>query len=187
MSSSAGARALMQRRAAALAQPPLQEEHRPFRELLVVSVASRRFALDIRHVQQILSNGRLCALPANGGDLLGVVAARGDVVPVADLAAVLDLAPADPARSYLVIVDGAEPSVGLLVDEVSAVERVADSDIRRQPGSESMEYGVMPDGAVALDVPRLLAAPRLTHRTADHPASAPATADGTNRGEPCPT
>lgn len=167
----------MRRRSAALARPPAVEEQLPSRELLVVSVADRRFGFDVLAVQQILGSGRLCALPAHGGDLLGVVAARGDVVPVADLGAVLAVAPADRSRPYVVIAGGPEPSIGFLVDYVSAVVRVVDSDIRRQPGSDSVEYGVTPDAVVVLDVARLLAEPRLTHSTTTRSASTPATAD----------
>ncbi len=186
MSSASDVRTLLRRRSVALAKPPVLEDEAPCRDLLVVSVGATRFGLDVSHVLQILRNRSLCALPAGGGDLVGLVSARGEVVPVADLAALLNLAAADASRPYVVVVGGEQPSVGLLVDEVAAVESVAEHDVRGKPGGDSVESGVTSDGVVVLDARRLLDDPRLSHPTQRQnvPLSP---ASSTHRGDPCPT
>lgn len=177
MSTSSGVRALLRRRSAELAKQPVTEEQVPCRELLLVSIGESRYGLAVGHVRQIVRNRSLCALPAGGGDLIGLVTARGEVVPVADLGSLLNLAPAVTSRPYVVVVGSALSSVGLLVDEASAVVRVAEDDVRRTPGDGSVESGVTPDGVVVLDAESLLADPRLNHQMTQR-TSAPTTPNG---------
>lgn len=176
MSSSPKVHAVLRRRSVELAKQPVVEEQVPSRDLLLVRIGEARFGLDVSHVRQIVRNRSLCALPAGGGDLIGLVAARGEVVPVADLGSLLNLEQVVASRPYVVVVGGALSSVGLLVDEVSAVVRVAENDVRGTPGDGSVENGITPDGVVVLDAESLLADPRLNHRAIQQ-TSAPATSN----------
>lgn len=183
--------ALLQRRASELAKRPLVEDRTPSVELLEVSVAGRRLGFEGRHIQQILPNNGMCRLPRNSGALLGLVAARGSAVPVADLGALLGDSEPKRERGFIVLIDGPAP-VGLLVDEVSSVRRVPAHDVRARPtgspGGE-LERGLTLDGLVVLDTDLLLVDPRLyPHSDHEHSGDAPAHSPAEpHPGEPCPT
>lgn len=167
------ATATLKRRAARLARPPDEVEAGPVRELLVVQVDARRFGVDVARVQRILANRGLCRLPANCGDLLGLMHATEAVVPVADLASVLGGSRRDD-RPLVVVVTGDFPAMGFLVDAAEDVAWISECDIvpRSQPTSEAggAEQAIAPNGLVVLDADALLTDPRLTARD-PHPGS----------------
>ena len=62
---------------------------------------------------------RMAALPRQCEGLAGVIAFRGDVVPVIHLAAYLGLeAPSAPGRGYAIVLGRGTERFGLLVDEL---------------------------------------------------------------------
>jgi chemotaxis signal transduction protein len=123
--------ALLERRAATLAQPVEKTVDEAASEVIVVSVAGgRRYAVETRYVQQVVRNRQLCRLPASGTELLGLVLVKGEAVPVADLASVLGLSGVDPARQLVVVLAGEGPPLGLLVDEVFSTETLSEAEVR---------------------------------------------------------
>lgn len=156
---------VLRRRTAALARPHAEPDQDPTSDVLVVTVAGRRVGLDGRHVSQVLPGRGLCRLPHGCGALTSLVSSRGSAVPVADLGLLLGEEARD-SRSYVVLLEGDLPSVGVLVDAVHEVRAVPDPHVRPVAGRDDpgVEVGVTPDGLVVLDVPRLLADPRLHPR-----------------------
>ena len=157
----AGARDILAARAAALARPVDYHKATTTIEVLVVTVADgQRFALQTCHIRRILRNTRLSRLPAGCGALLGLVLTRDDTVPVADLAELLDLAPAQATRPFIVILDDTDLPLGLLVDGVNTVVRFAASDLQeashRADNTVVAGLGLAPDGVVVLDGRALL-------------------------------
>jgi chemotaxis signal transduction protein len=156
---------ILARRARELARPADPEPSGELVELLVVAVENgARYALETRHVRAIVRNRGLARLPVGSGSLLGVIATRGDAVPVADLASLLDSARPDPHRRFVVVIDGAAPPLGLLVDEAQTVLHVPRARLRRGTRTDSSAPGVtvlVPGGIVLLDAEAVLADPRL--------------------------
>jgi chemotaxis signal transduction protein len=160
-------------RAVRLAQPTVDDDAGPSIELLEGEVAGRRFGFECSRIRSVLPNPGLCRLPAECGGLLGLVPTRGTVVPVCDLAALLDAGPTVHDRPFVVLIDDEAP-VGVLVDTVDAVRHIRTSDIRHVMPSSSdrgLAAGVTDDDVVVVDVERLLADPRLEPAHVPDPAS----------------
>lgn len=89
--------------------------------LLLFRAGGRVLALPAEVARQVRPLDTLTPLPGSGGALLGLSAAAGRVVPVADLPALLDLpAPAgdDRRAPLLLLLDTQGQTLGLPVDEV---------------------------------------------------------------------
>lgn len=167
---------LLRQRAATLAQPRVQVDTTPSWDVLVVTVAGRSLGLSGRHVSQVLPGRNLCKLPHGCGALTALVPSRGGPVPVADLGRLLGAEPHD-GRAYVVLLEGDTPPVGLLVDDVLEVRTLTERDVRpgpEAPGTGAVETGITPDNLVLLDVPRLLADPRLHPRGSSASPTSPA-------------
>lgn len=160
MADASGAQEVLTRRAAALAQPVEQESQEPVIDILVMGAAGARYAVEIRHVRRVLSTARRCRLPGGPGHLLALVATAGRTVPVADLAALLEDVPADPGRSFVVVLGPREDPVGLLADSVDTLGVRLSVELRPLPqqhsGQSDVALGLLPGGVVLLDAAALL-------------------------------
>lgn len=164
MRSSAGTHRVLERRAAALARPPATSHEEADVDVVVFTVAGgKRYALEVRYVRQVVRGEGLALLPASGSELVGIIPRQGEAVPVADLAAVLDLAAPDPHRPLVIVLAGEHPPIGLLVDDVLTATSLARAEIRWQstPETAAVERGVTSEGVVVLDGAALLTDPRL--------------------------
>ncbi|MET0591399.1 MAG: chemotaxis protein CheW [Polyangiaceae bacterium] len=98
-------------------------------------VGAVRYALDISHVREIVTPLSLTHLPHTPGGLAGVADHRSEVVPIINLRARFNLPLAmehsRKAKWILVSVDG--KTVGLVVDDVLGVLRVAVGEFRPAP------------------------------------------------------
>lgn len=107
-------------------------------QCLVFQVAGDVFAIDIRHVREIIQYAGLTVVPNMPAFLRGVVNLRGSVVPVVDVNARLfgDRSPIVKRSSVIiaeVVSEGARVDIGLLVDAVSEVIPMAQSNIETPP------------------------------------------------------
>lgn len=159
---------LLERRAAKLAGDSRAESEVSASEvstLITLVSAGQRYAIEARHAVRILPNEKLCLLPAEAGELVGLVVAGGETVPVADLASVLGVSAPDRTRPFVVLIDGGGHPLGLLADEVES-GRMSAAEIRvphmDSDAAPSLERGVTSDGAVLLDTARLLEDQRLS-------------------------
>jgi purine-binding chemotaxis protein CheW len=179
---------LLQERAAALAQPLAEVLTAGGVDLVVMSVAGgRRYAVEARYVRQAVRVEDVARLPVSGSALIGLTTVRGEVVPLADLAALLDLAAADLARPLAVVLEGGPSPVGLLVDGVlSAEERGAHDVHSRHTDSDErrLEVGVTTEGIVVLDGSALLEDERLTIETMSVRSAPDRAGRPTEQGEP---
>lgn len=100
-------------------------------EYLAFKLAGDTYAVRIGHVAEILKPPPITEVPRAGRSIVGVVSVRGRLVTVVDLRRRFGLPEAGAgARSRILLVDvGAEELVGLLVDEVLQVYRLAASEI----------------------------------------------------------
>ena len=173
MTSDDDARQVLERRAAELAEQATEESETPTVEVVNVTVAGGRcYAVETSHVRQILRNDRLCRLPAEGGELVGLFLVKDGAVPVADLGSLLGLSEPDCSRPFVLLLDGKHPPLGLLVDGVQSSGRLSEAELRLRPGgpdeAPSFERGITADGVVLLDAEILLTDARLAR-----PARAP--------------
>lgn len=97
-------------------------------QLLRFRVAGAQLAIPVVAVEEIVDHGALTAIPGVPSHIPGIVAVRGEAVPLLDLEAFFGLPPGEKVedRSARVLVVRVEPyRVGLLCDVVAGVAVIA--------------------------------------------------------------
>jgi len=168
MSANTEAERILRARAQALARAP-----RPapvagtMLELLEFRLASERYALESRHVEEVHPLRDLTPLPCTPPFILGIVNVRGRILPVIDLKKFFDL----PERGVtdlhrIILVRGQGLELGLLADVIVGVRSVAAESL--QPSLPTLtgiraDYlkGVSEERLVVLDLDRLLSDPKI--------------------------
>jgi purine-binding chemotaxis protein CheW len=164
----AEAERILRARARALAIPRRQSTLTgAMLEVLEFRLASERYALETRHVQDVHPLRDLTPLPCTPTFVLGIVNVRGRILPVLDLKKFFDL----PERGLtdlhrIILVQGNDLEFGLLADVIVGVRSVAADSL--QPSLPTLtgiraEYlkGIGEDRLVVLDVERILADPKI--------------------------
>ena len=112
-------------------------------EFLTFVLGDENYALDIMTVKEIRGYEEVTKI-ANAPDYLkGVINLRGDIVPIVDLRLKFNVGTAtyDEFTIVIMLMVG-ERIVGIVVDEVSDVIKVAESEVKSPP-----EFGVAFDSA----------------------------------------
>jgi purine-binding chemotaxis protein CheW len=143
-------------------------------ELLEFKLASERYALESRHVEEVHPLRELTPLPGTPPFILGIVNLRGRILPVLDLKKFFDL----PERGLtdlhrIILVRGHGLELGLLADVIVGVRSVAAESL--QPSLPTLtgiraDYlkGVSEERLVVLDLDRLLSDPKIiVHQDVD--------------------
>lgn len=123
-------------RLVAMSQHPEASEASPDALLQVVSFRLHKevYALDILAVQEIIKTLPITTVPLAMPWITGVINLRGQILPLMNLGARLELPPAPTTRNTrFMIVKGREQSVGLIVDEVLEVLRLPQTALEPPP------------------------------------------------------
>ena len=124
---------------------------RPFRErvaedeaqVIAVRIGGEVHACDIQMVEEVVTKRRIHPLPDMPPRLLGMLRLRGELVPVVDVAPLLDLSLRAATPAILVVGVG-EARLGVAVDAAEDVVALTPSDYRPAPhtGGERDHYVV---------------------------------------------
>jgi purine-binding chemotaxis protein CheW len=99
-------------------------------EYLAFVLAGDTYAVQIAYVAEILKPPPITEVPRAPRDVIGVMSVRGRLVTVIDLRRRFRLAEQRADRkTRILLVDSGEEHIGLLVDEVLQVYRLADTEI----------------------------------------------------------
>ena len=137
------------------------------REVLVFILGAEEYGVDILKVQEIRGYERVTPIPAAPDFLKGIVNLRGTIVPIVDLRVKFGLPnPRYDATTVVVILRVAGRVIGMVVDAVSDVVRLAPNDVKEAPqlGSivdSSFLAGLATQGGrmvMLLDIEKLLSA-----------------------------
>jgi chemotaxis signal transduction protein len=120
-----------------------------------VRVGGEQYALPVEHVHEIVELGEVIPVPGSAASVLGLRNLDGEVLPVLDLARILQIQRDDRAGLLLVTEHG-ERRAGFAVDEVIDVERLAGT--RQESESSYLPASTLIDGALVgvLEVGALL-------------------------------
>lgn len=103
-------------------------------ELLTFKLSDQEYSLDIMSVREIRGWTKATPLPHAPSYMRGVINLRGTVLPVMDLAERLGLPPrAHSDRNVIIVVKHEELITGLLVDAVSDIIALKESDLQPPP------------------------------------------------------
>lgn len=159
---------ILRARARALAQlPPTLPAAGSQLEILEFRLASERYAVETRHVQEVYPLRELTPLPCTPPFVLGVVNVRGRILPVLDLKKFFELPERGLTDLHRIIrVSGNDLDLGLLADVVVGTRNIAADSL--QPSLPTLtgirqDYlrGVNDERLVVLDLARILSDPKI--------------------------
>lgn len=103
-------------------------------QYLTFTLGGEEYGLEILRVQEIKGFSRITPIPNTPRHVKGVLNLRGTVVPVIDLRVKFSLPEAEYTKfSVIIVVTVAKRVVGLLVDAVSDVLSIGESDFGETP------------------------------------------------------
>ena len=155
------ARRILKERAQALARPR-EEVQAPTEELelLVFSVTKERYAIEPAYVLDVAPVRRLTVIPGTPAFVLGVMNHMGRLRPVLDLRRILDPGGSSSDGKWVVTVDAAGMSFGIICDAVIGMVRMRAGEIAPAPaalgtGPRGYVRGVTTDMVTVLDLEAL--------------------------------
>jgi purine-binding chemotaxis protein CheW len=136
-------------------------------ELLEFRLASERYAIESRHVQEVHPLRELTPLPGTPPFVLGIVNVRGRMLPVFDLKRFFDLPEQGLTDLHRIIrVAGGDLELGVLADVVVGVHSVPADSL--QPSLPTLtgiraDYlkGISGERLIVLDFDRILSDPKI--------------------------
>jgi chemotaxis signal transduction protein len=163
-------RHVLEQRAQVLAQTAEAEVERDLTDFIIVTVGQEKFALEIPAIQEIQTLRGLTSVPGAGDVWSGVVNLRGRLLPVLDMARTLGInaTAGDYSVTGRVVVVSVGPyHMGLLVEDVLGVQRIANSDIRpslvdNANQARELVTGITADMISVLDLQELVNDPRVS-------------------------
>jgi purine-binding chemotaxis protein CheW len=122
------------------------------REVIVFRIGVQEFCVDIMSVREIRGWTPATVLPRSPSYVRGVINLRGAVLPIIDLAARLEFSAATATtRHVIVVVQIADQVVGLLVDAVSDILTLNESQVQPTPAVASESARAFVCGLIALE------------------------------------
>ena len=134
-------------------------------QFLTFTLGAEEYGIEILKVQEIKGYSAITHIPNAPAHVKGVMNLRGTVVPVVDLRAKFSMEPVEYSKfTVIIVVMVGEKIAGLVVDAVSDVLNISESDVRPAPDfgarcDTRFIRGVVSIGeklAVLLDIDKLL-------------------------------
>jgi purine-binding chemotaxis protein CheW len=109
------------------------------KQYLTFMLGGETFGIGILCIKEIIEYTGLTEVPLMPASIRGVINLRGAVVPVLDLAVRFGKQPSDVTKKTCVVIveirtDAERHVMGVVVDAVNAVLKIAESDIEPAPG-----------------------------------------------------
>jgi len=115
-------------------------------ELIAFMLHDQEFCVHTTSIREIRGWAPVTPLPHCPYDVLGVINLRGTVIPIVDLAIKLGMGPAKPTQRSAIVVTSVEGRmIGLMVDRVSDILTIPNSELQPVPsgaGIASSGYAV---------------------------------------------
>lgn len=100
------------------------------RNVIVFAIGSARFAIELRWVREVVTLGFVTAVPTAPAALGGVCNLHGSILPVLDVAALIEQPAGPPARQGdgALVIEAESVVCALRVDQVDHVATLSESD-----------------------------------------------------------
>lgn len=120
-------------------------------QLIAFSIGEEYYAVEITTVREIRAWNGATPLPNTREFVRGVINLRGTIVPIFDLRARFGDGLTETSKNHVVVVMSVgEKWIGVLVDAVSDILTVSNSDVHSVPEGESMDMELL-NGIVTHD------------------------------------
>lgn len=134
-------------------------------QVVCFTIGEQTYGIGIEAVREIRAWSATTALPSTPDFVRGVINLRGTIVPILDLRARFGQGQTEPSKAHVVIVvQVGQRLVGMLVDTVSDIVKVAGADVREVPDIGGAAAKECLDGLIAVDeqMIALISAERVT-------------------------
>lgn len=109
--------------------------------MVVVSLLGEQYALPVASVREIIRYTQPGATAAASGLIRGMISLRGRLLPIVDLAPRLGGQLEIGAGSRIVVLEAPGGALGVIVDAVNGIVRVARNQIAPLPQAANREFG----------------------------------------------
>lgn len=116
-------------------------------KFLTFFLAGEEYGLEILKVSEIIGMQAITRVPRTPDFVRGVINLRGRVIPITDLRVKFGMPPGSGEESCIIVVQMRDVQTGIVVDRVSEVVALAESDI-----SDSPEFGAGVDTDLLLGI-----------------------------------
>jgi chemotaxis signal transduction protein len=127
--------------------------------------SGHRCALSLTCLREVRPLHLVCPIPFARPPFHGILHYRGELLSLVDVAALLGTSTPQPAAAWVLVIEHEDERVGLLADEVLDVADVEAKDVSPVPltlgESGEVFVGLMRDGSLLIDVPKLICSPQL--------------------------
>jgi purine-binding chemotaxis protein CheW len=127
-------------------------------EVIVFRLGAERYALNVEELRGVHPIDGLTRVPCTPAIVAGILNLRGEIITVLDAASLLgDESTRDPGTGRKILtVDGDGQRVGLLVDEILAMEKIDTDRLDSATSARDFILGIAQARIALLDVQRLL-------------------------------
>ena len=121
-------------------------------EFVTLVAGAQSFCIEITQIREIRRWTPVTILPHSPSYVLGVINLRGAVIPILDLAEKLGFEKTDPTERHVIIIVSFENRIiGLLVESVSEILSVKQSDLRETPRLKEDDTTKSIRGVIAIE------------------------------------
>ena len=121
-------------------------------ELVVFTMGDEEFAAAIDQVREVITKGTITPIPDSPDFVKGITNVRGEITVAVDLKGGLSLKFAGDAEGKHIVITEQEKSLfGLIVDEVTEVLRIPESQIKPAPDAVTRMKRVHVSGVITVD------------------------------------
>ncbi len=158
---------ILRSRAQSAARSAQEDESKDLLTALVVMAGQEGYALPIEAVANVYEGVSITPIPCVPPFVSGVANIRGHIILALDLAALLGIPDqAKPETATLTVLANSEFAVALQVSSIRGIESFSASDLAAVPANIGLAHsayvgGILPDGAVLLNVDAILSDPKL--------------------------
>ena len=118
-------------------------------QVIIFRLGDEEFAADINQVREVISKGLVTAMPDSPDFVKGVTSVRGEIAVVIDLKARFSAIPGQAVESkHVVITEQENHLFGLMVDEVTDVLRLPETEIKAAPKPLTSFQNVQVNGVI---------------------------------------
>ena len=104
-------------------------------QVVVFRMDAERYGVDIFRVNEIIRLREITPIPHTERHIRGLVNLRGKTIPVVDLRVRFGIADVvETAKARIIVVDGDQGQIGMIVDEVCEVAALSSASIESPPG-----------------------------------------------------
>jgi purine-binding chemotaxis protein CheW len=158
---------ILKQRASALARKKTATNSEELLEIVRFVIDGQSYAFEVGQLREVCTLSQITKVPCTQDFIVGVINLRGQIIPIADIRTFMNIpGHGPPVFNKAIIVENEDVSIGFLADEVVRAEKVPLSTIQKVLTSMSgvtaeCLRGITRDKTFLLDVPQILASPRL--------------------------